>query len=385
MTLVVREALSAEDRERAFRLRYDVYVQEMGRKQQFADPVARTIYEPFDDRGRILVAVDGVEVVGTVRINFRRDGPLECEDLYEVERFAPYYPDSVTMTTKLIVRRDFRHVSAAGRLALAAFELARSSGSRIDVIDCNPHLLRLYQTLGYRIYKRNIDHPDYGSVIPMVLLLDDIAYLTEIRSPFVRLARQYPHDGATRQHFEREFPEYRDLRPQSVLDEGESLEQISSALRPHSGQVTMFLRDLSTEETRRLLAHFDTIDYQQGEHVFRQGDNSAGMFCVLEGQVEIVRQGSHGPRVVGILSAGEVFGEMGFFAPVRRTASACVRTSAKILVLSAEEFQKFTKHDADGAFQFLMNILSIVIERFVEASETRSKLWSILDVMSTGR
>jgi CRP-like cAMP-binding protein/predicted GNAT family N-acyltransferase len=385
MAFIIREAISRGDRESAFRLRYDVYVSEMGRRQPYADPVALTICEPSDDKGHIFVATDGDEVVGTVRINFRRDGPLECEDLYELKRFMPYYPDYVSMTTKLIVRRDFRHTGVAGRLAMAAFELGRSNGVRIDVIDCNPHLLRLYQSIGYRMYRHNIEHPDYGSVIPMVLLADDIAYLKEIRSPFACLAERHASDGGTRRLFEHEFPQYRDLRPQSVLSEDESWAQISSALGANPADVIKFLHGISTERARRLLAHFDTVDYQADEHIFRQEDNSAGMFCILVGQVEIVREGSHGPRVVGILSAGEVFGEMGFFAAVRRTASARTSSPAKVLVVSAEEFQKFSRRDADGAQQLLLNLLSIVIERFVEASDTRSTLWSMLEGASKER
>ena len=42
------EATSPEDRERVYRFRYQLYVEEMGRTQQYADDTAQTICEPLD-------------------------------------------------------------------------------------------------------------------------------------------------------------------------------------------------------------------------------------------------------------------------------------------------------------------------------------------------
>ena len=47
MKIQIRIAETAADRERSFRFRYVIYVEEMGRKQTYADPVRRQIEEPL--------------------------------------------------------------------------------------------------------------------------------------------------------------------------------------------------------------------------------------------------------------------------------------------------------------------------------------------------
>src|SRR5262245_15298124 len=76
--ITVRRASSQGDREKIFRLRYEIYVEEMRRRQTHADHALRFIEEPFDDASAVLLLAeqDG-EAVGTVRINFARHGPLE--------------------------------------------------------------------------------------------------------------------------------------------------------------------------------------------------------------------------------------------------------------------------------------------------------------------
>ena len=48
MPLTIRQAETNKDRERVFRFRYEIYVEEMQRPQIYADHAARTVAEPFD-------------------------------------------------------------------------------------------------------------------------------------------------------------------------------------------------------------------------------------------------------------------------------------------------------------------------------------------------
>src|SRR4051812_6581919 len=65
--LVIRHADSLDDRQRIFRFRYEIYVEEMGRHQKYADHSARTVVEPFDATGHLFLAMEGDRIVGTAR------------------------------------------------------------------------------------------------------------------------------------------------------------------------------------------------------------------------------------------------------------------------------------------------------------------------------
>lgn len=206
--LEIHVAQTAEELHGVARLRYDIYVDELNRRQSHADHAARTIREPFDFTGRVVFARLNGEMVGTVRLNFADEGPLECEELYSLGLFNGFARSQISMTTKFMVRRDARdHPTLAARLAMKTFELAAARGVRFDFIDSNSHLIPLYEKMGYRRYIPEIAHPDYGVVTPLCLVLDDIEHLDRVNSPFRRIAKQKFGGGPLigRGHFSRQF------------------------------------------------------------------------------------------------------------------------------------------------------------------------------------
>ena len=183
----IRLATTPEDRERIFRFRYRIYVEEMGRTQKYADPKRRTVEEPFDKTGHLFIAEADGEVVGTLRSNFGRDTDFGYYTwLFGMDSVGAAFPRDVSLTTKLMIVPALRSGTLAVRLALALYDLGRDLGIRHDFIDCNPHLEEFFTRLGYRRYWQHVEHPEYGRVLPLRLDSDDLAYLQEIGSPFTR-------------------------------------------------------------------------------------------------------------------------------------------------------------------------------------------------------
>ncbi|TGN13152.1 GNAT family N-acetyltransferase [Leptospira ilyithenensis] len=365
----VRLAQNSEDREKIFQLRYDIYVQEMNRKQSFADHEKARIHEPYDDTGHLFLAEDDDQVIGTVRINFRKDGELECENLYDMGHFQPFYPNQVSMSTKLMVRREYRSSAAASMLCMKIYEHARENGILIDFIDTNPHLVRLYSQVGYRLYKKNIDHPDYGNVIPMVFLLDDHEYLRQIHSPFLRLAKRYPAGTELADLFKERFPDYRDIRPLFSMEGEEVWSNIVTDMALPPNQALSFLFNFTEQEASKLLSMLDLIVYEPGAVVFKQNQESQGLFCVLEGAVSVLVQKEDGSySTIAVLNQGEIFGELGFVAKTQRNATIVVRDKAKLLILTPNEFQKLELQSPSLAMKLLTNLFVILGQRFNEMS-----------------
>jgi CRP-like cAMP-binding protein/GNAT superfamily N-acetyltransferase len=363
--LTVIEAVTRDERESAFRLRYDVYVREMGRSQPHADHARQAVEEPFDSQGgHIFLARDGDVPVGTVRVNLLREGPLECQDLYELERFVRYYPNAISMTTKLMVTRSHRGAAASWQLAAAAYRFARDNGVLIDFIDTNPHLVRMYQRFGYRFYKSNISHPEYGSVVPMAFFVGDVSYLEVVGSPFLELARGYPNDAEASRFFATTFSDYASILPTWAMSEEELWKRYAESAGFDAARAHGFLCDLEPPEVKELLGHFDPVRYAPGDAVMKQGDYSQGMYCLLEGQAEVRSSQDGSERIVDLLHPGDVFGEMGFIAKLPRTASIVIREPSRVLVLSEPEFRRFASRRPEIALKVLTRLFTIVVERF---------------------
>lgn len=72
-----------------------------------------------------------------------------------------------------------------------------------------------------------------------------------------------------------------------------------------------------------------------GETIFRQGDPRTFMFVVNEGEVEI----RIGEKVIEVVEAGGIFGEMAMIDGEPRTATAVARTECKLVPIDQRRFQ----------------------------------------------
>ncbi|MBK8091498.1 MAG: GNAT family N-acetyltransferase [Verrucomicrobiaceae bacterium] len=199
MPITVRKAVSQRDFHRLYRFRYEVYVEEMQRPQHHANHDERTIIEPLDDTAHLFIAEDEQgRVVGTGRINFGGESDFGIyRQLYGLECLGDYPLPRVSITSKFMVAPSLRCSFLGLRLALEIYRFGLKEGIQIDFIDCNPHLESLFEGLGYRRYRSRIHHPEYGDVLPLVLLLSDLQHLESVRSPFARACRQLcPHHTA---------------------------------------------------------------------------------------------------------------------------------------------------------------------------------------------
>lgn len=183
ITIHLAETLA--EREAIYRFRYEIYVREMQRKQTYADHDRGWVKEPLDDTAHLLGAFVGDEVVGTYRINFARLSDWGYyNELYSPEWAGEFHPWHTSISTKFMVAPAYRGTSLGIKIALAAYQFARSRGIEFDFIDCDDHLLKFFSYLGYRRHKEPVYHPEYGRVNPLVMVMSDEAHLLAVKSPF---------------------------------------------------------------------------------------------------------------------------------------------------------------------------------------------------------
>ena len=189
----IRAAKTRAELEEIYRFRYGVYVEEMRRKQLYAEHDRRRIEDPLDNTAINLAAWRGNEIIGVIRNNAAADGPLGIyESFYEMKTVAgPDHPALTSITTRLMVSEAHRKSSIALRLALASYDIGLRRGTRWNFIDCNDHLVRFFKSLGWQEYVDPAEHPEYGLVHRLRLDLRDIQYLEHVQSPFCRRYREH--------------------------------------------------------------------------------------------------------------------------------------------------------------------------------------------------
>jgi pimeloyl-ACP methyl ester carboxylesterase len=111
-------------------------------------------------------------------------------------------------------------------------------------------------------------------------------------------------------------------------------------------------RDAGGEQVVRALAPYLSLEtHLAGETLFRRGEAADRLYLVQQGTVAI-------PEREVALAPGDVFGEVGLFAPHgRRTASAVCATDCRLLTLSGPKLLELCYQDAKLAV-FLARLLA---------------------------
>ena len=190
MGLEIKIARSNAEKEAIYRFRYDIYITEM-KRAACADHENRLIKDWMDETGVQIYAVKDKELVGIVRTNLRRDGSVEFESDYLLNSFSGLYPEKISTSTKLMVKKIHRKNIITFKLLANIYEYGIHNDVSLDFINVNSPLDKFYQKMGYRKYKSNFKHPEFGEVVPMVLFLNDVGYLKKIKSPFLRVISKF--------------------------------------------------------------------------------------------------------------------------------------------------------------------------------------------------
>jgi hypothetical protein len=196
MAVQIRLAQTTDDLLAVCRFRYGIYAEEMKLNPEEADHAYRAIGDPLDASGHVFMAIEeDRQVVGTVRVNFAFESDLGADIArFQMERFGPYFPRHVSMSTRLMVSRKYRNGTLGARLAKACNKLTYDAGIRFDNICCHARQLGFMKRMGYRQIAPNFHLEGFGESHPLVLVIADKRHLLDVGSPFAAQLPQVPED-----------------------------------------------------------------------------------------------------------------------------------------------------------------------------------------------
>lgn len=365
MTAQLRFAEGATDHDSIWRLRYDIYSDEMGYKFAGADHAGRRLVEPFTRPTRLLIAEDGGEIVGTLQFNWGGECAFSEEErnIYRLADFLPVVgPEGIIIFSRYMTRPSHRTGALPGDMLDTMYRFALEKGARLLFCDCRPHLINTYLRLGFRTYANTYNDPIAGILAPLVLVMDDVAHLEKLKSRFFPLTQGWQPKAEIRARILAMLPQATQVQLLSNPTGSPDWSGIQETLaEDEAGQVSIF-QGLEPAEIARLIEMSPVIDCAPGDKIIGQDVADRSVFVVLEGAVEVHRDG----QFVALLPRGSVFGEVAFLLGVERTADVKAATQARVISLRERALNELIASESQIAARFLLNLARIVCLKLAE-------------------
>src|SRR5215218_191954 len=125
-----------------------------------------------------------------------------------------------------------------------------------------------------------------------------------------------------------------------------------------------FLADLHETDQAVVLQYTQARLYAPREFAVRRGDVDRSFFIISRGSFEVLVSTDGTPQRVRVLEPGDLFGEVGFFDGLPRSADVVALEEAEALVLTQTAFQRLRLTHPRLALRFVLDLGRILGERF---------------------
>jgi len=352
--LFIRPINSVEELDAVARLRYQVYVNELGRRPEGCNDDLQSLKDPEDAYSIVLAAFDHEQMVGTFRITpvDQLDKDSSWRELYENRKF-PVEPNQQYIFSRMIVTNEYRGKGLAADFFKTAFDCIREAGGELAFLHCQSHLVSLYEVMGFRRYAPGFVHEEAGFRIPMVMITGDWGHFEAVKSPLLTQVMQYPPNVSLGDWFEQTFSAHSKPGSVRVLAVDDFLKQFDERLMDLS---IPLLDDLDGEEKQQLFLAAEQIASGPGDVLLNKGDGGSAMYLILEGAVEVSSSKRGQRRVLTTLGAGQLFGEAAFLMQTPRSADVTAVADTLLLSISNQAFDKLSETIPSVAIKVLRNL-----------------------------
>ncbi len=121
---------------------------------------------------------------------------------------------------------------------------------------------------------------------------------------------------------------------------------------------------LSTEEIMGIIPGLHFIDINEGDILFKEGEEGNTLYIVFSGKVASSLRLSHGnKREIAEYKQGEFFGEMSVFENAPRSATCYAKEKSRLISLHERDFFELILFYPDIAIKLMYRMLNIITER----------------------
>ncbi len=369
MPTVLKAAKTPDELAACVRQRFEIYTEEMNLYRDSADHTERSLTDPFDAWGRFFCAeVDGTVVAG-VRHHWGCDGiqkagldrafPDDWHDIYDFTSFAEVPLAQMCVGSKLTVNADFRGGPVPTNLMFFSIQEALRAGITLVFLDCVPHLINFYARLGWRQYTDNIADSAVGILVPMCLVLNDVAHLQRLKSPLLPVVLEVLPDAKAPAWVDQRFAHA------SYAQAGQLAPEHAEVFKLLSQERMAIFQGFEPEQVSTLIAGSNVLDCEPDALFIRRRTVYRSVFVVLAGTMQVRSEhseaASHG---VFHLVAGDLVGEVSFVLGGMRSADVFAGAQgARVLALQENALRKTLGGDPAIAAKFYQNLSRILALR----------------------
>ncbi len=370
-----RLATTRDALEGVYRLRYDVYIRELGKGfLPVVDHDRGWVRDPEDEQDNVYVFYTGPQdaMTGTLRVQVWEPGcvPQDVFERFSLHLFPGIERYRVSEVARLVIRSEHRGGSVLSSLACAAFEHV---ASRHDVfvcfLYCSPGLLHPFARFGFRPYPALVIPNEDGIRVPMFMVASDLAHLQELGSPLALLLGRHLAAGRALPdlspflHAIRELPAHYETDPQRVFEE------VRERLQPGAATGSPLLEGLTAGEVEALCRCGFVMEIPCDKVILREGLVERELYLVLTGRHEM----RMADRKLAERGPGDVLGEVSFFRePGARVATVRSLTPGRVMVLERHFLQRLAPTHPQLASRVLFNLGRIVSGHLAMALEGRT-------------
>lgn len=114
---------------------------------------------------------------------------------------------------------------------------------------------------------------------------------------------------------------------------------------------------LEPRQLKHIANQFGDRTFEAGQEIVKQGQGGIGLFVVVSGHAQAIRERADGEKVVvNEFGPGDFFGEMSLLDDGPRTASVIATEATRCLVLIAWDFHSVLRNDPDVAILVLQSV-----------------------------
>jgi len=132
-------------------------------------------------------------------------------------------------------------------------------------------------------------------------------------------------------------------------------------IKPDVLNEQVLLQDIDKAGLNKIAKIIRQVSVKKGEPLFKEKDDTKGLWLIQSGKIEISRVTADGWRqTLVVLSVGNFFGELSILENRKHVASAVALEDTELLLLPKEDFDKMMEEDCALALNIVKRIAIVM-------------------------
>jgi CRP-like cAMP-binding protein len=139
---------------------------------------------------------------------------------------------------------------------------------------------------------------------------------------------------------------------------------------PETLKEQTLLEDLDYSELKKISGVTKEISFKKGEYVFKEKDETKGIFLIHSGKIEISKVTPDGwKQTLAVLTKGSFFGELSIIEHRLHEANAVALEDTVVLFIPKEDFEQMENEDLLLATRIMKRLILVLSRNLRQMNE----------------